>query len=474
MKTNIIRRVFGLVLAMGVSTASALMCYPPNEDKGVVYNDAQQPRWYVWEYNSIADTQAMTTGMNGNHAIKVTYTQNWGEFILFRSSVNGGEQLWHTGNYRALVFRVKGIHNNCEKQLWMHLREESGVTYEPVPITKYMVSPESTVHQDCWGYPNEPVGQYDPNKWYTVVIPPNAFLNYSPITQPDLIIKDVIFEGGHLADYAAGETATVYLDDIWWVEGLKFPLDGYAADTVPITSVFDHTMTDGSGDIEPLGIDGVVTAYTGEVSNGAVSSHDSTCVGGADAPYNDLMSNYVGAGECHPDTGERLHYLSYDGHPAYDYAWSGILGTPIHAPAAGEVVLSDCPSHPGVVNWPEVAQYGSECLGSGTGYGKLIIDHDGPYMSSINHALYVRPGLGVGTRVQAGDIVAYVGNTHKEDGQSTLTSPHLHIGFLLDEGDALYIPHRGKTMGTYVDPYGWSGLYTDPYRTEAVSVPLWK
>jgi len=267
------------------------------------------------------------------------------------------------------------------------------------------------------------------------------------------------------------ELPTVYLDDIWWVEGLEFPLAGYEADTAAITALFDHTMTNGV-----LGADGTVTAYTGEVGDGDVSSSDSTCITGDDTPYNDIISNYVSAGECHENTTVRLTYLSYDGHPSYDYAWPGILGTPIYAPADGEVVLSDCTSHPGVVDWDDVAENGSECLGRGTGYGKLIIDHTGPYMTSINHVAYVRPGLDVGTRVAAGELVAYVGNTHTDAyGTPTLIAPHLHIGFLLDEGDAMYIPHRGKRMGTYVDPYGWiDETHTDPHRVKAVSVPLWK
>lgn len=455
-------RIVMVLLLVASFVQAEDMCYPSNTDTELdaVYNDNIQQSWYPWVYGSTEDPEAVTDGMIGSHALRVQFSWLWSEFILFRSNSN----LWDTTGKKALVFRVKGIRDNCEKQVWVHIRNDQGQTLGSVPITDYMISPElDNVALSCW-QSTVMGGLYDSNKWYTVVIPLSA------LNAVDVEIKDIIFEGGGLASYGVGELGTIYLDEIWWVEGLEFPLAGYNANTAPITSVFDHVMTDGNGNIAIWpAVDHVVMTYTGEIADGDESSTDSTCITGTEAPYNNLILNYVGAGEC--STQFRLNYLSYDGHPSYDYAWSGILGTPIYALADGEVVLSDCTSHLGVVNWNDVAINGSECLGLGTGYGKLIIDLDGPYMTSINHVSYVRPGLGVGSRVKAGEIVAYVGNTN----QPELIAPHLHFGFLLDDGNAMYISSQEKWMGTYVDPYGWMPTnQIDPYRKKAVNVPLWK
>jgi len=48
--------------------------------------------------------------------------------------------------------------------------------HNPVPVTNYMVSPESVNTQQCWQNADVSVGIYDPNKWYTVVIPVTAFV----------------------------------------------------------------------------------------------------------------------------------------------------------------------------------------------------------------------------------------------------------------------------------------------------------
>ena len=261
----------------------------------------------------------------------------------------------------------------------------------------------------------------------------------------NVYVQEIGFAG---SDYANGGVGTIYLDEIWWVEGLEFPLDGYTANTAPISSVFDHTMTDGSGNIAKWpAVDHIVTAYTGEVGNGALSSYDPTCITGIDAPYDNLMTNYVGAGECHPDV--QLNYLSYDNHPAIDYSATSL--TPIKAPGTGVVTVSDCAQ----------LSTSTSCAGRGTGWGKLVIDLDGPYTVSFNHLSFVANGIGVESRVHVGDIVGYVGNTAPPEYSF---SPHLHIGVLLDIGTDMY-----------VDPYGWTATQTsDPYRVKAVNAPLWK
>ncbi|MFI9400593.1 M23 family metallopeptidase [Nocardia sp. NPDC052316] len=97
-------------------------------------------------------------------------------------------------------------------------------------------------------------------------------------------------------------------------------------------------------------------------------------------------------------------------------------GTPIYACAGGTVLF----------------------LGAAGGYGEwIVIDHpsaDGGGVSEYGHMWDASAaGLSVGDRVEAGQLIAYVGS----NGGST--GPHLHLSVM---------PH-GYDPGAKIDPLGW-------------------
>src|ERR1700674_577608 len=109
---------------------------------------------------------------------------------------------------------------------------------------------------------------------------------------------------------------------------LRFPVSGYTAYDAPISSVFDHHMSN------PYGRDGTVTAYTG------ASGDRDSCQG----------TVYAQAGGQPFDFGQRGHYvgvrscggsarLSYDGHPGIDYAFT--YGTAIYPAISGRISYSE-------------------------------------------------------------------------------------------------------------------------------------
>ncbi len=69
------------------------------------------------------------------------------------------------------------------------------------------------------------------------------------------------------------------------------------------------------------------------------------------------------------------------------------------------------------------------------GSGKMVkIRHDGRYMTAYKHLSKIGPGIKVGSEVEQGQIIGYVGQT------GLATGPHLHFEFYED--------------GHYVDPLG--------------------
>ncbi|MFI6999934.1 M23 family metallopeptidase [Nocardia sp. NPDC050175] len=104
-------------------------------------------------------------------------------------------------------------------------------------------------------------------------------------------------------------------------------------------------------------------------------------------------------------------------------------GTPIYACAGGTVLY----------------------LGAAAGYGEwIVIDHpaaDGGGVSEYGHMWDASAtGLSVGDRVEAGQLIAYVGN----NGGST--GPHLHLSVM---------PH-GYDPGAKIDPVAWLGAACFP------------
>jgi len=409
----------------------------PQVASQIVYEEGFSPAWGV---DAVSSSTGVTfnpvsniAGHTGLFALQVTYSAPWKFIILERKN----ESYEPTYGKKVLVFRIRGVQNtSVNGQMWLRLRDFNYNWLEQVPVARYMINADAT-------------GNYDPNTWYTVVIP------IRDLRAENTVITGLILE--------SGSATTYYLDDMWLVQGLEFPLAGYTAYTAPMTSVFDHTMTDGNGIVKPFAIDNVVTAYMGEEGNASSNSSlknvsDGTCISQGGSAFT-VNGNYTGAGSC-----GGKYFLSYDGHPALDYGVG--LGTPIYALAAGTVVVSDCLVIPSVVDWEYVRTNGSSCLGLGTKYGKLIINHIGPYTTSFNHLAYVAAGIAVGTNVSTGQLVGYVGNTYYDSVNQAvkLIAPHLHVGLLLDFGPDMY-----------VDPYGWTDwTRPDPYRVKAVNVPLWK
>ncbi|MBL6752590.1 MAG: peptidoglycan DD-metalloendopeptidase family protein [Nevskia sp.] len=87
-------------------------------------------------------------------------------------------------------------------------------------------------------------------------------------------------------------------------------------------------------------------------------------------------------------------------HTGTDYA--APTGTPVHAAGNGSV----------------------EFIGRRGGYGNLlVIRHNGAYETYYGHLSRFQPGLRAGSRVQQGQVVAYVGMT------GLATGPHLHYEF---------------------------------------------
>ena len=191
--------------------------------------------------------------------------------------------------------------------------------------------------------------------------------------------------------------------------------------TASISSVFDHSM----GAI--FTTDNKVVAYTGEMGNYQGHPNDPTCISQTSGAFS-IGGQYTGASEC----GGKF-YLSYDGHPGIDYPVS--LGTPVYATADGKITLAECP----------YKSSGQSCTGSGSGYGKLYIDHGNGFITSYNHLSATADGLIQGISVvKKGQLVGYSGQT-----SPYAVGPHLHLSIIKN--------------GIYVDPYGWIGSGADPY-----------
>jgi murein DD-endopeptidase MepM/ murein hydrolase activator NlpD len=226
---------------------------------------------------------------------------------------------------------------------------------------------------------------------------------------------------------------------------LSFPLkyNNSTPTTAPISSVFDHSMRN------KFETDGVIVAFDGETVGtkdypGIKNPGDATCIAHTNMVPFTLFGNYVGASTCGNKT-----YLSYDGHPGIDYPVPD--GTPVYATADGKIVAIECPNK----------RDGGTCFGSQTGYGKLSIDHGNGYITIFNHLSYSADGLGMNSQVHRGDVVGYSG--HTVPSSVPPVGAHLHLSITKND--------------VYVDPYGWSGGFPDPYVAIHPGVPnvnLWQ
>ena len=415
-----------------ITSAHALGCNPQLRAPGSepIYNGSASTGWQVssWPTGIESANLLGTTSGGDGFVLSVTYEQVWGTLNLERV-----QYPTCTSGKKALVFRVKGIRDASTRRIYVNLYSPFyAYLGEFVPATDYMVTPPV----NGW--------QYDPNEWYTVVIPLSVW------DAEDAYVKEVVIAVGNYTD--VDPTPTLHFDDMWFVEGLKFPLVGYDADTAPISSVFDHEMTNlqnrppvgpeqsySADVVRPYAKDGIVTAYTGEEGAGESNKHDedSTCVTGT-APYNLLMTNYVGARVCDFES-----YLSYDGHPGIDYAVADVNVYPV---ADGTVVSPDrC--------WTYNA--GGTCAE----WGAVGVDHGNGYLTQYWHMKDIQ--VAAGTKVTTNTVLGTVSNASPA---GIALGSHLHFEIALKTGDG-YV---------HVDPYGWTGMWGDPYRVKAVSVPLWK
>ncbi len=203
---------------------------------------------------------------------------------------------------------------------------------------------------------------------------------------------------------------------------LSFPLANRTPYTATINSVFDHAT--GSG---------VVIAFTGEKGEeqyGRLSQSDPSF---KQANGN----NFSVTGNGHYSGGGFPNYLSYDGHQGFDYRTRDADQDPVN----GRVNVMA--AAPGVVHWI-----------AGSQYNTIEIDHGGGYTTRYLHLYSRQAGLD-GVTVTRGQVIGISGDT------GSLGSPHLHFEVRLN--------------GVAVDPYGWSGVGTDPYKTATgiESVNLW-
>ena len=127
--------------------------------------------------------------------------------------------------------------------------------------------------------------------------------------------------------------------------------------------------------------------------------------------------------------------LYYDGHPGYDYPVP--IGTDVFAAADGVVIASG---------------------GDSGGLGDYIkVEHRNGYHTLYGHlsSRLVSKGRNVTSR----QLIGKSGNTG-----SASTGPHLHFE-VRKNVNGVYVP---------VDPYGWEGTETDPYKYAEHNVNLWE
>lgn len=105
------------------------------------------------------------------------------------------------------------------------------------------------------------------------------------------------------------------------------------------------------------------------------------------------VSGYFGNRSHHPVTGKKDVP-----HKGMDFA--APVGTPVMAPASGEVVRI--------------------ALNNGAAGNMLVLKHNKIYKTVYMHLDSYAPGIEVGSRVVPGQVIAFVGNTGRS------TGPHLH------------------------------------------------
>lgn len=208
---------------------------------------------------------------------------------------------------------------------------------------------------------------------------------------------------------------------------LHFPILSKTPWTAVINAVFDHSME------SPYTADFKIVPYTGEgawlpenedpqTSENAsyvITINDIDLYGFRDLNDRRFQINGHYSGD---------NFLYYDGHPGYDY--------------------KTIDQHPeGLVS--VYAAFGGKVVFVGGQYGTVKIDHLNGYTTVYMHCSEIFVQLD--QYVRASSLIATAGDIGT-DGR-----PHFHF--------------EVRYQGIPVDPYGWRGIYPDPYRIP--NVVLW-
>jgi hypothetical protein len=209
---------------------------------------------------------------------------------------------------------------------------------------------------------------------------------------------------------------------------LGFPLSGLTPYTANIRSVMDHYNDERFGCY-----DGIFVTHTGEKGmydyghTGGVSTYypsgpyacsDQSSL--FDYHKSDDEASFVLTGHYRTDTADET-FISYDGHPGYDYPITD--GTDVKAAAAGTVIHVSVPGS----------------------LGEIWINHENGYCTMYNHLS--------GASVEAEDTVTK-GQKIGESGDTGANYDHLHFSVFLCEANDLY----PTSPFNYVDPYGWAPI----------------
>jgi DNA-binding beta-propeller fold protein YncE len=245
---------------------------------------------------------------------------------------------------------------------------------------------------------------------------------------------------------------------------LSFPLLNKTASDAVFNTVFDHSMG------KPYCPGARVTAYTGETGRSnfgtsAFSVNFDCNKDGIHDPSEDLhgfeqkkgrafsvRSQYVG----NVDSNLDCCFLFYAGHPGYDYRttdqfFDGTL-CPNRQPCSdGKTQVLAAAA--GIITCVKAEKKCTE----GRGMNEIKIDHENGYFTIYLHLSDVQ--VAAGQRVARGQVIGVSGDT------GVPGAPHLHFEVRQDVVGKPAVP---------VDPYGWQGAGTDPYRNRATNRNLWK
>lgn len=389
-----------LVLALAKDIYAQACYQDPEKYIAVIYEDSLLSGWTTtgsWGITLPVVQNSTPTYRWGSYALQVQYTSTNGELEFYRYGMN-------TAGHEYVSFRIRK--EDANGMIFVKAHKLDGTVSNSVSLSTYLVPLTSS--------------SFVAGKWYSVRVPFSA-MNISSGT----ILQGIIFQSSTLT--------TAYFDDVVLIPGLSlgFPLAGnpWSKD---ISSAFDHTMTKTYID----DANNVVTAWTGEIGDGASHSSDPTCrqKSASDIFFGStfyLNGHYNAPSDC----GSNNFYLSYNGHPGIDYPVSN--GTSVFAAEAGTIIQLDCPAN------------GSSCVGQGSGEGRIRIQHSNGFTTWYMHLSSRVSTLTLGGSVYKGQPIGASGQTSAKN-----IGPHLH--FQVTTGPGI--------NSTPIDPYGWEGWYRDPYR----------